>query len=312
MTDEANTTPLEGVTDNVELSDDDTSEEFDYYDPDEDQDTEVSEESEETEDEADEVKAEDEAQDQEAEDQAEEDADPDTVTVTLSGGEQVPLGELKKGYLRQDDYSRKTQDLSNQRSEVDANVQRMEAITTNLVEQLTKLVPAAPDPALAMTDPDAYNRQDAQHRAGMAQMQNFLTVEADVKEVSGGMSEADQRTAAREANQRLIERFPEAASGKSREQFFEGVGTAAMNLGFKADELSNITDDRIFAMAHYAKIGMKHLENKAVAKAKVAKAPPAAPRKPGQGAGKQSGNAEAMRKLSRSGSLRDALAVDFD
>ena len=106
--------------------------------------------------------------------------------------------------------------------------------------------------------------------------------------------------------------FPETSGGKTREAFFNGVQSAASDLGFSNAELSAIRDPRVFALAHWAAKGMAAEKARATAKAKVAAAPPATPRKPGQGARQANGNAEAMRKLARSGSLRDALAVDWD
>ena len=85
-----------------------------------------------------------------------------------------------------------------------------------------------------------------------------------------------------------------------------------MEMGFTAQELQQATDHRLFKLAHWARKGMAAEKARAAAKAKAQAAPPVAPHKPGQGARAASGNAEAMRKLSRTGSLKDALAVDFD
>jgi hypothetical protein len=132
------------------------------------------------------------------------------------------------------------------------------------------------------------------------------------KEIGAALSEADTKKQLQEANQRLIEMFPETAGGATREAFFNGVQSVANDLGFSNAELSSIRDPRIFALAHWAQKGMAADKAKATAKAKVAAAPPATPRKPGQGARQANGNAQAMRKLAQSGSLRDALAVDWD
>lgn len=312
MTDETDNAPLdEDATDNVDLSEDDTAEEFDYFDPDED--TEEVEEPEATDDEPDEAEAdaeEGEAEDQEAEGQ--DDEDPDSVTVKLDDGTDVSLAELKKGYFRQNDYTRKTQEVANARKTVEADVQRMQRITEVFVDHISSLVPDAPDASLAYSDPAKYTAQKAQHEAAMAQVQKLVELGEAPKEISGAMSEDDRKKQLVEANQRLVEMFPEAADGEGRKAFFGNVQEVANEIGFSDEDLGSVTDPRIFALAHWAKKGMDAEKAKAKAKAKVAKAPPATPRKPGQGARKASGNAEAMRKLSRSGSLKDALAIDFD
>lgn len=312
MKDEPDNTPLDGgVTDNVKLSDDDTSEEFVYFDPDEDQDTEEGEQSDETDDETDEV----EEDDQEADDPADED-EPIEDFVTKLKSETPRLAEylegLEKGNLRQEDYSRKTQEIANERNTLKADVERMQRITEVFVDHITSLVPDAPDASLALSKPEQYVAQKAQHEAAMAQVQKLIEMGEAPKEIGGKLSGDELKKQLQQANSKLIEMFPEAAGGESRERFFGGVQSVANDLGFTNEELSSTTDPRMFALAHWAKKGMEADKAKATAKAKVAKAPPATPRKPGQGAGKVNGNAEAMQKLSRSGTLKDALAVDWE
>tara|TARA_R110000764_G_scaffold35137_4_gene78444 strand:- start:66 stop:1004 length:939 start_codon:yes stop_codon:yes gene_type:complete len=312
MTSETENAPLEeDVNDNAETITDDTADDFNYFDPDED--TEEVEEPEATEDDEEEGPSEEEAPEEDAEPEEE----PvvyaeDTAIVRMEDGTEVPLSELKSGHLRQNDYTRKTQELANERKAVASDVQRMQRITEVFVDHISSLVPDAPDASLAYTDPNKYTAQKAQHEAAMAQVQKLVELGEAPKEISGTMSEDDRKKQLVEANQRLVEMFPEAADGEGRKAFFGNVQEVANEIGFSDDDLGSVTDPRIFALAHWAKKGMDAEKSKAKAKAKVAKAPPATPRKPGQGARKASGNAEAMRKLSRSGSLKDALAIDFD
>lgn len=318
MTDEPDTTPLdEDVTDNVALSDDDTPDSPHYYDPDADQDTVEVESEDGTDDEADEAEADEPAEGQETEEQPDE--DPDTVTVTLDDGAAVPLGELKKGYLRQADFTRKTQELSNERNSVSqdrdslkADNERLQRVTQSFVEHLTSLVPDAPDASLALSNPNSYTAKKAQHEAAMAQVQKLIEVGSEATGLGSEINAADKLKADRAANAKLVEMFPQAASGESRKTFFKDVASVATELGFSNEELGGLVDPRIFALAHYAKIGREAETAKVTAKAKVAKAPPATPRKPGRGARQASGNAEAMRKLTKSGSIHDAIQIDFD
>lgn len=300
----------EAETDTVELSDNDDPENFDYHDPDEEQDDGAVEETEGTDDEPDEAEAEDEAEDQETEDEPEAPALADDVIVKMGDGTTLTLAELKDSPMLKADHTRKTQELSNERKAVEADVQRMEAITQNFVSHLSQLVPPAPEPSLALSDPNAYTAQRATHEAAMEQLQTLMGVQAEIKDVSGGMTEADRKKEVIEENGKLVAMFPEAESGETREKFFGDVAETAVALGFSHEELGQVTDHRIFALAHYAKVGQEFLKNKTKAKAKVAKAPPAPARKPG--GKKAKGNAAAMRKLRNSGSLDDALKVDFD
>jgi hypothetical protein len=86
---------------------------------------------------------------------------------------------------------------------------------------------------------------------------------------------------------------------------------AALDLGFTEAEVKGQTDHRILGLAYYAKIGMEAERAKETAKAKVTKVAPTPAKKPGQVRGGKS-NRAAMQKLAKSGSLKDALNVDYD
>ena len=305
MTSEPDNMSDEDVTDNAPLtSDDDTAESWDYHDPDDDLDTADGAEDDAPDDE-------DQAPEGEA-DEAEPEEAPvvyadETAKVKLADGSEVTVAELTQSRMRQQDYTKKTQELANERKAVSADVQRMQSITTAFVDHLSALVPDPPSPALAMTDPAKYVSQKAQHEAAMAQVQKLIEMGSVSKEVGAAMSGADNQRQIQEANQRLVEMFPEAASGAGRKAFFDGVQSAANDLGFTNDDLTAVRDPRVFALAHWAAKGMAAEKARATAKAKVAAAPPATPRKPGQGARQPNGNVEAMRKLRTDDSFENAL-----
>ena len=304
MTVEPDNTPEDDVTDNDATSTADTANDLDWYDPDEDQDTAPTPEGDAPDDEA---EGEPEAQAEEPPVYADEKA-----KVKLPDGTEIPIADLIQNGLRQQDYTRKTQEVANQRQTVQADVDRMQRITTAFVDHLSALVPDPPSPELLYSDPVKAFQQQQIHERAMAQVKKLIEMGDAPKEIGGRMSEADNQRELQDANARLIEMFPESATGAGREAFFNGVQSVASQIGFTNAELSSIRDPRMFALAHWAAKGMAAEKAQAKAKAKVAAAPPATPRKPGQGATQANGNAEAMRKLSRSGSLRDALKVDWD
>ena len=311
MISEPDNTFDEDVTDNAPpTSDDDTANELTYYDPDDDLDNDDADTSD-TPDDEDSGETDGEADEAEPAEEPVVYAD-EKAKVKLADGTELTVAELTQSRMLRADYTRKTQELANERKAVSSDVERMQRITTAFVDHLTALVPDPPSPSLAMTDPAKYVSQKAQHEAAMGQVQKLIEMGSVSKEVGAAMSGADNQRQIQEANQRLVEMFPEAASGAGRKAFFDGVQSAANDLGFSNDDLTAVRDPRVFALAHWAAKGMAAEKAKATAKAKVAAAPPATPRKPGQGARQANGNAEAMRKLARSGSLRDALAIDWD
>lgn len=286
-------------TDNVNPSENDTAADWDFYDPSEDN-------AEPPEDAA----PDDEAEEGEPEAEAEETPvvyAEETQVVKLADGTEVPVADLRAGYLRQNDYTRKTQEVANERKALTEFVGRMQRIQEAFVDKVTTLIPPMPPHSLAASDPAKYVAQMAKYEAGMEEAKQLIELGNAPKEISASMSEADQQRQLQEANTRLAEMFPETAGGKTREAFFNGVQSAASDLGFSNAELSAIRDPRVFALAHWAAKGMAAEKARATAKAKVAAAPPATPRKPGQGAGHGKGNAEASARFNRTRSVSDAV-----
>lgn len=318
MADETDTSDIESETDNVETSADDTSDEWDYYDPDLDgPDTEGVAETDETEDEeADEADTPDEEASEEPEDEPDDQPAPkatEDATVSLADGTETTVGELIKGHMRQADYTRKAQELANTRKTLEADASRIETITNAFVDHLANLMPPEPDPGLIYSDPTKYSQQKAIYDQSLAQVQKLVELGSQPKEVTQKLSEEDHRSMIAEENSRLVSMFPEAGTQDGRQKFFGNVQAVANDLGFSTEELQQVTDHRIFALAHWAQKGMAAEKAKASAKAKVEKAPKAPPRKPGQGARKTGrGNRDAMTKLGKTGRLSDALNVDFD
>lgn len=317
MADELNT-PVEAGTEDVQPAHDDTRPDWDFYDPEldepetvEPQAEGVTEDDGQTEDEdpeAAEAEAEDETEDG---DDDEEEAKPDLIE--LPDGTKVERDEVVKGYLRQSDYTRKTSQLAQQRQTLEAETNRINGITEALIDQLSNMIPAPPDQALAYRDPNAYTRQKAAHDAAVQQVQQIIQLGEQAKSVQQNVQQSATQEVIAAENQRLAERFPETSNPKGRQEFFGRTAEAAQAAGFSMDELQSVTDHRLFTLAHYAALGLKAEQAKSKAKEKAAKAPPATPQKPSaskrQGAAR---NREAMKRLAQTGSFEDALRVDFD
>lgn len=296
--DELNT-PADAGTEPVETHEDDNAEPTTYWDPDEDQDT----------PEADEGEATDDGTEEPAEP---EEAEPEApAQISLPDGTQVTLDEAVKGYLRQADYTRKAQEVSQKRQALEADLQIVSGITEAFIDHLTKMVPPSPDPAMALRDPNGYVRAKATYDAAMAQVQQLIEIGKKPKEIGEKLNATDKQSLVAQENALLAERFPVVATPQGRQKFFESAATAAQELGFSMDELSGVTDHRMFALAHWANEGLKAAKARETAKAKVANVPPSTPRKPGQPA-QANRNTDAMRKLTRSGSIKDAMRVDWE
>lgn len=298
--DELNTLADAG-TEPVESLQDDNAADDTYWDPDDDLDTpEVAEPA-----------ATDEGTEESVTEEAEEAPEEQPAQIVLPDGTQVPLEEVTKGYLRQADYTRKVTEVASQRKALEADLQLVEGITNTFIDHLTKMVPAMPDPAMALRDPTGYVRAKAQYDAAMAQVQQLIEIGKQPKQIGEKLNTADMQAKIAAENAALAEKIPTVATPEGRRKFMESAAEAAQNAGFSMDDLQGVSDHRLFVLAHWANEGLKAAKARETAKAKVANVPPAAPRKPGQPA-QANRNADAMRKLARSGSIKDALRIDFD
>jgi hypothetical protein len=298
-------------TDNVDPSATDDPSEWDYFDPDESPDDEDVAASEGTDDEDDDTEERPDQEDGEdsedvVEDQPAAEASHDAV-VRLEDGTTTTVADLLEGRMLKADHTRKTQEVANRRKALEAEVSQLESITQAFTDHLAGMLPSEPDISLLHSDPVKYTQQKAIYDNALQQVQSLIEIGKKPKEISQKLSQADRQSMLAEENSRLIAMFPETGTQQGRQQFFGDVQQVANDLGFSNEELSQIADHRLFALAHWAKKGMAAEKAKASAKAKVEKAPKVPPRKPGQGARGKSGKRESMQRLAKSGSIEDAV-----
>ena len=234
----------------------------------------------------------------------------DDVIVDVAG-EKLPLSELKAGYQRQADYTRKTQELGNKRRDLEALSTRVTASVNAIADLLVKQIPAAPDPSLAMTDPGKYVADKAMHDAMMAQVAAVIEQAQAPKEAVNTLTQEQRAELLQSENAKLAEAFPQTAKPETRKKFFDDVTRVASELGYSQSDLEGVTDHRMFKLAYYAKLGMDAEKAKAKAAQKVANVPPMAQQKR-QAPAQVRANQDAMKRLAKTGSIHDAMAIDFE
>ncbi|MDX3929104.1 MAG: hypothetical protein QHC90_25300 [Shinella sp.] len=252
-----------------------------------------------------------ETQGDEAEAQPSEVADDVLVSVN---GQPLPFGELKAGYLRQADYSRKTQELGNRRRDLDALTARVNHSVHAIADFLSQQVPAEPHPSLAMTDPARFVREKAVHDNAMMQLQTVLSATGELKNVGSTLTNEQHQELLAQESAKLAQAFPHITKPGEQQKFFNAAFETAREIGFSEDEMNVVTDYRMFKLAHYARLGMEAEKARAKARTKVASVPPVAPNKRPQGSNpsRARANQEAMKRLSQTGSIHDAVKIDFD
>lgn len=242
-------------------------------------------------------------------------AEPADDVIVVVNGEQKTLAELKAGYFRQADYSRKTLETAEMRKGLEAMSARVTKTVDAIADFLMQQIPAAPNPQLAMTNPGQFVQQKALHEAAVQQLNALLAQAGEVKGVVGELTAEQKRELLQQENAKLSERFPMTATDEGRKKFFDTAATAAKELGYSDEDIKAVADHRMFALAHYAALGMQAEKAREKAKQKVHNAPPVAPQKARPQGTQQATarrNQDAMKKLARTGSIDDAMAIDFD
>ena len=213
-------------------------------------------------------------------------ADDVVVKWTTSGGEAIeaPLAELKSGYLRQQDYTHKTQALAEERKQAETAVAQQFQQAQQLTRDHAKLMQLQEDlGAYQKADWNALYAQDPTE-AGRLQAQ-WRQAEAQARELAGGIQSASQQLQQTQA-QRVQQATQEAMQALQREipgfgaETIKAARETALAHGFSEAELAGITDARTFKVLHEAAQWRALQAKKPAVQNKVAAAPPKAT-KPG-------------------------------
>jgi hypothetical protein len=183
-----------------------------------------------------------------------------------------------------------------------------------IADLLVKQIPPAPDPSLAMTDPGKYVADKAMHDAMMAQVAAVIEQAQAPKEALNKLSDEQRKEWTDSENAKLIEAFPHLSKPEQHKKFLDNAVSVARELGYSDEETKGPFDHRMLKLAHYARLGMEAEKAKAKAATKVVNVPPVTPNKKPLGANgsKLRANQDAMKRLAKTGSIHDAMAIDFD
>ena len=244
-----------------------------------------------------------------------------TFTVKAAGEEkEVTLDELKKSYQLGSDYTKKTQEIAEQRKAIEANAkdilearkvrdeyaQRLKEVEEFLVgskenqEDLAKL---------KENDPIRYAVKVAEMTEKREQLQ---TVQAEKKQLAEEQQLQNELAKQQFVDNEIIklrESFPEFSDKTKGEQIKNEIRNYGRKVGFTDDELSQVYDHRQVLVLHKAKEWDKLQASKSGVKKKVAKAP-----KTLKGGAKVNQTVtdktkKQMQRLQQTGSARDAAAI---
>lgn len=209
----------------------------------------------------------DEAPEGTASETAEEAASEPTVKIILDGKEEeIPLSEAANGYMRQADYSRKTDEIARQRVAVEAAQAHVQQELAQRANQLSALSQAlytelvGDQQALnALTDnPTAYlQKQQEMSRKGALLTQVQQAMEAQ-REAQAQEQVKAQTAAAQRSEAELVRAIPEWADPAKKVAIQRDIAKTLTDAGYTASELAGLTDHRALLVARDAMLWRKH------------------------------------------------------
>lgn len=250
-----------------------------------------------------------------------------TYEVKIDGEtKKVTLKELQSGYQRQEDYTRKTQGLTQTRREFVETHTKVAAQYAQRVQHVGKVIGAVRD--ILVGDIDSAQMQHLRQAnptewlVARQAMQDRIDA---VNKVLGGISTEQERHAAEAAAQKNSDLAKtlgyELETLRKHIPNFDGDGKAKLTkylreTGFSPEELDQVHDSRMLIIAEKARLYDAFQAEKKSALAKPKKSPPPKAMKPGGGdiqAGervrtnsKSRQVSDARRTAAKTGNMRDA------
>lgn len=257
-----------------------------------------------------------EEQPEESEEPEEQDQ-PQTVTVKVDGKDvTVTLEELKNGYSRTQDYTRKTQQIAEVRKQVEQETQAVRAerqqyaqLLGALQAQLQATEPQVDLDRLYNEDPIEWVRQKEVMRE---RQEKALAIQAEQQRLAQ-LSQYEQQRAMEETLSKekdaLLAALPEWRDPKKAKAEKALVVESAKAAGFSEDDLNSVYDHRLVLLLRKAGLYDQMMSKRQGIKPVVNNGP--RPAKPGA-AGRVSTTTESTRakqRLAKTGRIDDAVSA---
>lgn len=242
------------------------------------------------------------------------------VTVKIDGKEvEIPLSELKNGYQRQADYTRKTMEASDVRKAADAEKQAASQERNNYAQNLMRMQAQLEGALqeqqgidwnrLIQEDPQAYLQQKHlwdQRQAAL--QQNYAAQQQLSQQVQAEQAQQFQDHL-KAQHEELVAKLPEWKDEAKAKAETTAIRDYLASAGFHQQEINSVADAKVVVIARKAMLYDQMISKAQAAQKKVAAAPAKVER---PGTGENPGldrRTGAFQKLSKSGRVEDAAAV---
>ena len=247
-------------------------------------------------------------------------------TIKVDGEElEVGIDELKNGYQRQADYTRKSQALAEQRKETEAiqsermQLEQERQMYANGLQMLQEQQSAKLNEfnsvdweSLKTEDPYAYMIKKEEFRDAQEKVQSVAQQQQYVQQEQMQQQQTAKAEFVRAEYARLVEALPEWENKESTIK--KDIRDYAATVGFRPEEIDQLADHRSVLVIQKA-MEYDKLTKKVAPKKKAVKKVPKV-QKSGRGNSKEDAATEAIKKkrtrLQKSGKQQDAASVFYD
>lgn len=247
-------------------------------------------------------------------------SDDPMVTVKIDGKDiELPLSELKNGYQRQADYTRKTQEVAEIRkattAEQQAAAQERQAYASNLQKMQAQLEGALQEQqntnwqALIDSDPVEYLKQQHLWQQRQAAYQQNIAQQQQLASVMQAEQAKNYSEHLSMQQQELLAKLPDWKDEGKAAAEKAALRTYLLQQGYDEAAVSSVADARAVVMARKAMLYDQMLAKASAAQKRVSNLPTKVER---PGAGEPQGldkRSSAFQRLSKSGRVEDAAAV---
>ena len=260
-------------------------------------------------DEAEDGQAEDEEGEADTEEASDDDTGSEPATVEIDG-EQLSLEEVKLGYLRQSDYTRKTQAVAEQRKAAEEERQyyasALNSILTSVGADIQRFQNVDWERAAA-ENPEQYAQAKAAYEQSLQLFNGLKANTEDFVSRTKQAQEAALKAQAKESVAILKTTIP----GWNNDLYAQIGEYAQRELGFKPEEFNNIADHRAIQSIWKA---MQYDRGRKVATEKTVKVAPTKTLSNKKGTGSKvvenrKRNEQARQRLRETGKVDDAVAL---
>lgn len=246
--------------------------------------------------------------------------DDPTVTVKIDGKDvEVKLSELKNGYQRQADYTRKTMEVSEQRKAAEAESSKAraerEAYSKNLQTMQVQLEAALQQQQqtdwakLLETDPVEYLKQQHLAQTRQATLNQVYAEQQKAQAQQQAEMEKARASYLAEQQEELLAKLPDWKDEAKAKAERTALRDYLLESGYDKQTVDSITDAKAVVLARKAML-YDQMVKKASAAAKKVATLPTKVEKPGTGDSPGlDRRSAAFQRLSKSGKAEDAAAV---